>query len=410
MVHGIIVNSDFCVTCTSSTDLCNRCDAYRRIRPTGFLQRFITFVSGTPYPSQRPLIRKNPVICIAGTFAVVVVAAVSTTYCVMLTATSPWITVRIFAAFAGLIFIIMSSGEFRALHNFVLHHASHNDLGPHSWLVGELAGALAMTQTYAGYRRDHLIHHSKLTSEADPDQQILVQLGFSPGLLRRQYPRILMYAIIDPRIIFRMLIYRFMQNFAPAQRPIRTVVFVAIQAAVCAPAIWLCFAWHTLMPLLAWGVSWAIPLTLGYHVSMVIYAIGLHSWFRETSGTGWASFAEKTGARFFLTPCPRSSASRLTMFTRWIRWWFVLFLWHFLIARLFVVGLTDNGCHDAHHADPRGGRFDWCNAAYARTHYLSRLPQAQSDFWNSWSLNDSISANFDRLSAQSANSVEFEAH
>jgi hypothetical protein len=152
----------------------------------------------------------------------------------------------------------------------------------------------------------------------------------------------------------------------------------------------------------AWAIAWALPLTLGYHASMVVYAIGLHAWFHESADAGWAGFAEKTGARFFLSPCPVSSTLRLTGLARWVGWWCVLITWHFVIARMFVVGLTDNGCHDAHHADPRGRNFDWCNAAYARSDYMNSRPQAKLSFWHTWSLNRAISDNFDRLAASAA--------
>ncbi|MHA5053038.1 hypothetical protein [Streptomyces sp. SD15] len=74
--------------------------------------------------------------------------------------------------------------------------------------------------------------------------------------------------------------------------------------------------------------------------------------------------------------------------------------WHFFIGRLLVIGLTDNGCHDAHHADPAGRRFDWSNAAYARTAMLDRVPLVRAHFWHTWTLGRAISQNFDQMAAR----------
>jgi hypothetical protein len=130
---------------------------------------------------------------------------------------------------------------------------------------------------------------------------------------------------------------------------------------------------------------------------MVLYAVGLHAWFSESDEPGWAGYAEKTGARFFADPCPPRGAV-----LGWVIWWGRLLAGHLVVARLLVVGFTDNGCHDAHHLDPRGRRFDWCNSAYARMELLAGWPRARAVFWHSWSLNEAISDNFARLAAPPA--------
>lgn len=67
--------------------------------------------------------------------------------------------------------VLTTIGLLRAMHNYLLHHASHGDFGRISAIVGDLAGATAATHSLADYRSDHQRHHAGLTDQDDPDQQ-----------------------------------------------------------------------------------------------------------------------------------------------------------------------------------------------------------------------------------------------
>ncbi|WP_030180981.1 hypothetical protein [Streptomyces violaceorubidus] len=295
-----------------------------------------------------------------------------------------------------LLTVMVSAGAFRAMHTFVLHHASHGDFGRHSPLIGVLAGAIGMTQSYDDYRRDHLVHHSALTSRLDPDQAALAALGLRPGLPRCAYPRLLCRTLLAPACVLRTVSGRVGINVSLRRQPLRTTAFLVAQFGPVAAMCWW-YGTEYWKPLVAWSVAWLLPLTLGWHVSMVLYALGLHSWFRDSSRSGWEGFAEKTGARFFADPCPARSLRGPRALRAWCFWWFRLLFWHLLVARVLVVGFTDNGCHDAHHADPKGRTFNWCDAAYARSEMMANSPRAQENFWHTWSLSEAITRNFDQL-------------
>lgn len=392
--------NDDCVLCTSDADRCRRCAARLRLPGWRPLQAFITLVTGAPHRGQRPLVRKGPRLCALGSFTVLAVSVGLGAAAVLMLTTPFSAAPRLWAVPAVALSVVVSSGSFRAMHNFVLHHASHGDFGRHSRLVGDAAGVVGMTQSFSDYRRDHLVHHSALTSELDPDQQALAALGFLPGLPRAAYPRLLRRALLHPAPLLHTVGGRLRGCLSARPHRLRPFVFLAVHGSLLLAAV--AWSWSTAWegPVLAWVVAWLLPLTLGHHISTVLYALGLHAWYRQSSGPGWSGFAEKTGARFFADNCPAKTGKGPVRLIQWARWWLRLLFWHLLVARVLVIGFTDNGCHDAHHADPGGRRFDWCNAAYARSALLAQLPQARVHFWHTWSLDGAIRQNFDQLAAQ----------
>lgn len=398
MMNG--VTGDRCALCTPGEAPCPRCSAHERLPRRRLLQAFLTFVAGAPHPGQRPLIRKSPRICLAGTFAVLVTWSGLGSACVLTLseAASPayWVALLPLTVLS----VVSTSGAFRAMHTFVLHHASHEDFGRRSRLAGDVAGIIGMTQSYADYRRDHRVHHAALTSALDPDQQALAALGFLPGLPRAAYPALLRHTLIHPGPHLRTSAARLRANVSPRTRPLRSAVFLITHGLPLLAAVTGAHLSGQPGPLIAWITAWLIPLTVGHHISAVLYALGLHAWYRRSPAAGWAGFAERTGARFFADPCPARLPGGRPAALAWTRWWLRLILWHLCVARLLVIGPTDNGCHDAHHADPAGRRFDWCNAAYARPALLAQLPHTKVHFWHTWSLSGAIRRNFDQLADQ----------
>ncbi|MFE9928903.1 hypothetical protein [Streptomyces sp. NPDC005533] len=262
-----------------------------------------------------------------------------------------------------------------------------------------------MTQSLAEYRADHAVHHASLTMDDDPDQKDLGRLGIVPGLPRQEYPRRLVRALVSPRLIAHTVARRISRNFAPRRRPLRTACFAGFQALLLLFAVGWSLRVDGPAPLIAWAVSWALPLTIGHHMSMVLYALGLHAWFKESEEPGWSGYAEKTGARFFVDRTPDPAPWTPTHLRAWARWWIRFMFWHLVVGRFFVIGLTDNGCHDAHHADPAGRRFDWANAAYARADMLDGSPLARAHFWHTWTLGEAIAQNFDQLAQEARGGV-----
>ncbi|MHA5053037.1 fatty acid desaturase [Streptomyces sp. SD15] len=273
-------------------------------------QAFLTFVIGVPHPRQSPLLSKSPRLCLIGSFAVLVQSVCGGAAAVLVAASPVASPARVGAAVAALACVIVSSGAFRAMHNFVLHHASHGDFGRHDWLIGELAGVVGMTQSFADYRKDHRLHHASLISEDDPDQRTLGRLGIIPGLPRNEYPWRLVRALTSPHLFLSTVTERVSHSVAPLRRPVRTACFACLQASLLLPAVWLSLRWGRPGPLIAWGFSWLLPLTVGHHISMVLYAVGLHAWYKRSDEPGWAGYAEKTGARFFADPTPEASPWR----------------------------------------------------------------------------------------------------
>jgi hypothetical protein len=158
-------------------------------------------------------------------------------------------------------------------------------------------------------------------------------------------------------------------------------------------AITLSLTSNSLMPLIAWGIAWLLPLTYGLWVSKVLFAIGLHVYFYQPDPrlSARENYQKKTGARFFGDDVPKRDLPLQQRYAGLLVWFVRFTFVHLLAGKLFVMGLSDNQLHDAHHVNGRDFRF-WL-APYSR-HELAQ--SGRYGMWHTWgSVLTAIKTNFE---------------
>jgi fatty-acid desaturase len=381
---------DICPTCTYDAQKCSRCQAYDELPKWRWLQAFVTFVVGVPHIGQKPLFTQQSMSVVVMFITMLWLSILTSSAFVMV---FPLVSTTIQCLLLVFLTIIMmfTTGLFRAMHNFILHNASHNNFGQYSKFVGELASIIALTQPYNEYLKEHRLHHKCLAESKDPDQQELFRLGFYPGFSLHEYWKRLLLIILTPQYALRDVYERCTVNFGRRQPFYRQVIVSFVHGIPFCIVLTYAFLYGNLQPLWAWLFAWFIPLTYGYFVSKVLYLLSLHKWYCRTKEQGIQAVIAMTGARFFCDACPPQNSS--ARWIRWFWWWFRFFILHLLLSRLAVIGGTDNSQHDAHHADPNGLVFDWCNSIYSR-HELAISGRYANKMWHSWGLFRAINDNF----------------
>jgi hypothetical protein len=380
-----------CPTCKVDGTLCPRCDAYRCLPQWAWLQAFITFVYGVPYPGQKPLF-KNTRASILFTHYLMLFGSVGAS-CVLIclwfhaAAMRPLLFVAIVAA--GMV----TTGRLRACRHFILHHASHGDFGPASRVVGEVATLIAGNVPLDDYKPKHEKHHNDTAEEDDPELVALSKIGFVPGLMVNDYWKRLRVVMLSPWFFFLHLKGRLDSNFSRTLPLWRRVVFGVMHGVPPLVVGALSYRYASPVPIAVYLGAWLLPWTVGTYWSQIPYTLGLHMWWLPTAG-GRAGYVERTGARFFGDPCPSLDLPFLRRCFAW-GWWLARFLMlHLLVSKLFIVS-GDNQTHDAHHMNPRRG-FDWLNSVFDR----QRLVETSHDaYWHTWSFFPAIQKSFELMSS-----------
>lgn len=388
-----------CPLCKPYEEKCPRCQAYERLPKSRALQGLITFVESVPHVGQTPILIHNEVtrlITIFVGFYLSIAAAWS--MIVMFAAAGP--IERVMLGFGIAASVLVTSGMARSLSNYIVHYASHGAFGKHGRRIGELASMTSMSLSFDEYSRTHGEHHPFLTSEMDPDQQTIAALKFTPGMPFGYYKINLLRVALSPRYFFLHLRGRIDSQFASELSRERKLAVVVVQSAPLAIAITGYLVFGSPEHLVAWTISWLLPLTYGAYLSTIIFALGLHRWFltREPGMSAREFYRAKTGGRFLGDPLPHEDLPLAKRYLAWVCWWLRFLVLHLLIGRMFILGVTDNSSHDAHHVDPHGNKYKWCNSVYSRQRLVTSGPDARK-LWHTWgSIFTPIMLNFERMS------------
>lgn len=396
-----------CPSCASEEQQCPRCQAYERLPKWKWLQALITFVMGIPHDGQVPLLKQTKASRLATIFVAFFGAVGAAGVITALLFVATWLAQVILAALL-VVALLAASGMFRSMSMYVLHYASHGSYdgpgdpagGRWSRLIGHAASSIAFTLSLEEYAEKHnRKHHGKLGEKEDPDQQTIIALGFVPGMPYEFYRAQLLRVLVSPRHFWLHLRGRWASQFASARSSRLKALAVAVQVLPLAAAFVAVYVYGSGAPLLVWAVAWLLPLTYGTYVSMVLFALGLHRWFlqREPWMGKWEFYLAKTRARFFGDPVPPAELPTAEQYRRWGWWWVRFFLLHLLTGKLFVMGLSDNQQHDAHHIDPRSREFLWWDSTYSRQRLASsgRDDAQMSQTWGS--LLAAVRDNFERM-------------
>lgn len=317
----------------------------------GFLQPFLTWVTGMPLVGQRQIITWTPwtlVLCTAGEIvAGIVIGGVAFHHL-------SWLT----AAFVPLSWLFITGG-IRMFFVVIEHTCTHHIFSRRRWVnefVAETISVVFWTQHYAAFKSEHATHHRVTRMADDPDTHFLEQWGFAAGMSRTDVIARLLLTLFSPRYHLTTLLERlhYSVSGATVKRVASPLFSLAMLATVYTLDIWS-----------YWAVLWLIPITVLFQASMLLNILTEHRWPR---GGARRDLEEVCFGRFCGEATPRTNGLKLPRrVLLWVKWWGRL-LFIFLPYRLFVL-VGDEPHHDFHHRQPNS---DWANATYARHEALAR--------------------------------------
>lgn len=286
------------------------------------------------------------------------------------------------------LFWLWMTGAQRAFQTSLLHHGSHGTLAVQPWLnalLSEIVSVLGMLIPLDLYRELHLKHHKSLALSSDPDLQILISLGFRPGMTVAQAWWHLAGLLFNPRLQLRMALSRWASGLFARSLPRRLA------------------GWGWLL-LLAWLVAqgWGVTLLLVYGIPQLLFQqAGVLQLVSEHTYVylGWgrdsrrAMMSRLTYNRYFGAAIPKSGAG----VGAWA--WFVIANLGHLSARVGVVP-GDLANHAIHHFAASDRR--WPMAAYLQRDVLQAEADRGSPVHEVWGLAAAISTTFRHLAAMPA--------
>jgi fatty acid desaturase len=317
------------------------------LRFPAWTQHFWTWQTGKALPGQRPLLRLGwaPYLAVSlvlflGGLALSV-AAVS--------AMVPFWPVVLFAGW-----VLTVQGE-RTMVLVIAHQALHrrfsgDDRKDAFW--GDLVTVLSVFQTFREFKAEHFdSHHRKecFATRDDPPVQVLLGLGFRPGMTRTALWRRAWLVFLSPVFYWRGFVGRVTSNLRYGTW--RRAGFLAWAGFWLSLPFWLPNGLAVLL------LAFVLPVIVFAQLSALLDKLGEHEWLRERSATGRFYTTELTSARFCGAPVPTGRGA-----AAWVRWTAATLCVHLPARLLVIVGDLPN--HDFHHRYP--STPDWATAAYAR--------------------------------------------
>ncbi|HTQ13155.1 MAG TPA: fatty acid desaturase [Rhizomicrobium sp.] len=243
------------------------------------------------------------------------------------------------------VLLIAVTGRFRTQQVTFAHHAVHHAVSKrwrksNRWLA-HITTAISLSQNPDEYRHDHVkIHHCKpkFTTEEDPDAAFLHQLGFRPGLGKRELYVLLAKTIVSPSYHLTFLNARFRSSLITCS-PMHRRFVLAWMAILAVTAM--------SMPFWVFALSILAPLFPLYHISALLQFLTEHKWrVTKTGPSDSDDYASRCVGRFCLvTPPPRGLTGRQAA-AAWAVW--AIRMIPPLMFRLGVL-VGDMPVHDHHH-------------------------------------------------------------
>lgn len=351
------------------------------------LQRFFTWLSGCPLPSQVPAFKRPPVTQIAdtiGLFIVLMIVGVT-----LLESVNP-------IAYVGLPLIwLIATGRARKAFITIAHQVVHAQLLTVrkkrtreflNQVVGEVVGVLFWVPSPDKYFQSHVRSHHKLLELATPldqDGVSLLRLGFLPGKSKREYWLLLATQLVNPLFYIKETFVRIrlrLFSSKPLQRLASWVFLVSLMGAA-----YIYNGWQALI------LVYCVPVFIGFSLSGLIQGLGEHSWGVRMDIVGEKERVLQVSQGRFLFDAFPATGNRIAQF----KWWSRLIVYH-LPARIAILN-GDVQHHDWHHCNPRSLR--WTESAYARADSIEQFEADQhSSATHSWSLLESLERSFDAMS------------
>jgi hypothetical protein len=164
----------------------------------------------------------------------------------------------------------------------ICHHAVHANMTGNTWcdrVLVEILSTILLIQHFEGYFHDHVrTHHGpELATLRDPDMQLLLAIGFRPGMGRDALWRHLYWTIVSPRFHYLFVRMRLRVNYvsAPLYRRLMSGGYTAA-VGVC---LAITGAW------LPWLLAWCMPIFPLYHIASLLQFVSEHRWLQGSQST-----------------------------------------------------------------------------------------------------------------------------
>ncbi|GAB2810387.1 fatty acid desaturase [Streptomyces daliensis] len=324
------------------------------LRFPGWSQHFWTWMTGKALPHQKPLIRH--------------------TWASYVTVTLLWFFSGLALSSAAIAlqfhlwYLVMVAGWILTLQGartmilVIAHQALHRKFSGHEkadWFFGELVTVLNVYQDFQEFKDEHFYAHHRraiFASVQDPPVQVLLNLGFRPGMTRAQLWRRAFVVFLSPAFYWTSFVGRVKCNLLKGKW--RRAGFYAWAALWLSVPFWVPNGYLVLL------LGFVLPVIILSQLSALLDKLGEHAWLTPPDPKHGNKFytVSATSARFCGSRVPAKSLPWHTKLVAWPRWVAVTLFYHLPCRLTVIVGDLPN--HDFHHRYPTTP--DWMVAAYAR--------------------------------------------
>lgn len=354
------------------------------LRFPGWTQRFWTWLTGKALSGQTPLWRSTWYSYLGFVLAAFFAGLLLSTLAIADRIPARWLVLLV-----GWALTVWSS---RTMIIVIAHQCIHRQFSGSARMdrfCGELVTVLTVFQDAHAFKVEHIdSHHQRRTfaSEADPPVQVLIRLGFCPGMTRAQLWRRAWSVFLAPGLYWTGFYDRLHCNLTSGGW--RRVGFVAWAAFWLSVPFW--------VPNGTWVLlfAFAVPIIPVAQLSALLDKLGEHAWLTPADPAHGVRHyhCAASWARFCGDPVPSADMAWREQTLAWLAWIGRLIFYH-LPSRLFVI-VGDLPNHDHHHRYP--ATRDWMVAAYARQRDVDR--NHGPPYVEVWGMAEAISRMFDSLS------------
>jgi fatty acid desaturase len=356
------------------------------LRFPSWTQHFWTWFTGKALPHQEPLIRHNWASYLALTLALFFAGLTLSTWAVVQKFDFWWL-----ALLAGW---IMSLAAARTMILVIAHQCIHKQFSGDPRLerfFGELVTVLNVYQDAHAFKVEHFDSHHRqsifATSE-DPPVQVLLGLGFLPGMSKQQLWWRAIFVFVSPVFYWKGFADRLKCNLLIGGW--RRVFFFVWAGWWLSLPLWLTNGGQVLV------LAFVVPIILLSQLSALLDKLGEHAWLTAPNPNhGRRHYhVAASWARFCGCAVPARTLPIRQKLTRWPSWLLAMIFYHLPSRLLVVVGDLPN--HDYHHRYP--ATTHWPIAAYARQRDIDTGSGGGPPYAEVWGMGEAIDRMFQSLS------------
>lgn len=359
------------------------------LRFPGWTQHFWTWFTGKALPHQKPLIRHTWFSYLGLTLAIFFAGLSLSALAIAYRFDLWWL-----AMIGGW---VLSLAGARTMILVIAHQCIHRRFSGDPRLdrfCGELVTVLTVYQDAHAFEVEHFdAHHRQaiFATAEDPPVQVLLGLGFRPGMSRRQLWWRAAAVFLSPMFYARAVAGRLKCNFYSGTW--RRAGFFAWAGGWLSLPFWLPNGSEVLV------FAFILPIIVLAQLSALLDKLGEHAWLTPPDPKhGQRHYhVAASWARFCGSAVPARSLPLAKQLIAWPRWMCAMIFYHLPSRLLVIVGDLPN--HDYHHRYP--GTREWMIAAYVRQWDIDRARRGTPRYTEVWGMGQAIDRMFQALSRTS---------